>query len=168
MKCEYCRFAPSVNEEGLQDDCPRFEEFGTVWKDGHEGCTCSFSSLLSMERKHNKQLAEEAAEWGLEQDFRNHGWDLDTTIKHCKHMIGFDSHIPPKVYHRKGKTFYYAYRNYWSNGKKPKEDFEHMCHKAFGYMEKEVSEDGWHTYFLTDAGFKWLGRKIGVFIRKPK
>lgn len=165
MKCEFCRFAPLVNADGYQDKCSLHDLYGTVWKDGREGCTMSYQTLAKNERIHDEVMADWATAWGLEHDFENHGWDIDKTIKHCKHMIGYDFHIPPKVYHRHGKAFYLAYRNYWSNGKKEKPDFEYMCHKAIGYMEKQVDAEGYVTYHLTEAGLKWLGNNIGVTIR---
>lgn len=168
MKCEFCRFAPPVNADGFQDECPMFEKHGITWKDGREGCTVSYNHLLAQEQEYYDQLAEYATDWGLDHDFENHGWDMDMTIKHCKHMIGFDRHVPPKVYHRHGKVFYRAYRNYWGNGKREKPDFEYMCSNTFGYMEKVVSDEGMITYCLTDKGLEWLGRKISIVIRKPK
>lgn len=166
MKCEFCRFAPPVSAEGFQDECPLFDEYGTTWKDGRDGCTLSYNHLLAQEKLHDEQLAEYATDWGLEHDFKNHGWDMEKTVKHCLHMIGYDHHVPPRVYHRHGKAFYKAYRNYWGNGKKPKEDFEYMCHKTFAYMERYDSDSGYITYSLTEAGLKWLGRQIGVTIRE--
>lgn len=104
MKCEYCRFAPPVNADGYQDECSLFDKYGTVWKDGKEGCTMSPQTLAKNERMYDEAMADMATAWGLEHDFENHGWDIEKTIEHCKHMIGFDHHIPPKVYHRHGKS----------------------------------------------------------------
>jgi hypothetical protein len=81
-------------------------------------------------------------------------------------MIGYDHHIPPKVYHRHGKVFYKAYRNYWSNGKREKPDFEYMCHKTFGYMAKQVDANGYVTYYLTEDGLRWLGNRMHLTIRE--
>lgn len=166
MKCEFCRYAPPVNPEGFQDACELFDKYGTIWKDGREGCTMSPQTMAKNERDYWDSQAEMATEWGLEHDFENHGWDLQKTIKHCLHMIGYDRHIPPKVYHRHGKAFFKAYRNGWGNGKRSREDFDYMCHDTFGYMRKYVDDAGSVTYHLSEAGLKWLGRQIGVTIRE--
>lgn len=166
MKCEFCRFAPPVNADGYQDECSLFDLYGTVWKDGKEGCTMSYQTLAKNERMYDEAMADMAAAWGLEHDFENHGWDIEKTIEHCKHMVGYDHHIPPKVYHRHGRAFYKAYRNYWGNGKEEKPDFEYMCHKAFGFMEKQVDSNGYVTYYLTEDGLRWLGNKLHVTIRE--
>ena len=114
---------------------------------------------------HDEEMADMATEWGLEHDFEIHGWDIEKTIEHCKHMVGYDHHIPPKVYHRHGKAFYKAYRNYWYG--KMRDDFEYMCRKSFGYMERTVaSNDGYVYYSLTEEGLKWLGRKTKMIIKE--
>lgn len=165
MKCEFCKFAPPVNADGYQDECPLFDLYGTVWKDGKEGCTMSYQTLAKNERMHDEAMADMATEWGLEHDFEIYGWDIEKTIEHCKHMVGYDHHIPPKVYHRHGKAFYKAYRNYWYG--KMRDDFEYMCHKSFGYMERTVaSNDGYVYYSLTEEGLKWLGRKTKMIIKE--
>ena len=165
MKCEFCKFAPPVNADGYQDECSLFDLYGTVWKDGKEGCTMSYQTLAKNERMHDEEMADMATEWGLEHDFEIHGWDIEKTIEHCKHMVGYDHHIPPKVYHRHGKAFYKAYRNYWYG--KMRDDFECMCHKSFGYMERTVpSNDGYVYYSLTEKGLKWLGRKTKMIIKE--
>lgn len=165
MKCEFCKFAPPVNADGYQDECSLFDLYGTVWKDGKEGCTMSYQTLAKNERMHDEEMADMATEWGLEHDFEIHGWDIEKTIEHCKHMVGYDHHIPPKVYHRHGKAFYKAYRNYWYG--KMRDDFEYMCRKSFGYMERTVaSNDGYVYYSLTEEGLKWLGRKTKMIIKE--
>ena len=125
----------------------------------------SYQTLAKNERMHDEEMADMATEWGLEHDFEIHGWDIEKTIEHCKHMVGYDHHIPPKVYHRHGKAFYKAYRNYWYG--KMRDDFECMCHKSFGYMERTVpSNDGYVYYSLTEKGLKWLGRKTKMIIKE--
>lgn len=125
----------------------------------------SYQTLAKNERMHDEEMADMATEWGLEHDFEIHGWDIEKTIEHCKHMVGYDHHIPPKVYHRHGKAFYKAYRNYWYG--KMRDDFEYMCRKTFGYMERTVpSNDGYVYYSLTEEGLKWLGRKTKMIIKE--
>ena len=165
MKCEFCRFAPPVNADGYQDECSLFDLYGIVWTDGREGCTMSYKTLEKNERMHDEAMADMATAWGLEHDFENHGWDIEKTIEHCKHMIGYDHHMPPKVYHRHGKAFYKAYRNYWYG--KMRDDFEYMCHKTFGYMVRTMpSDDGYVYYSLTKDGLRWLGNRMHLTIRE--
>lgn len=162
MKCEYCRFAPLVNADGYQDECSLFDLYGTVWKDGKEGCTMSPQTLAKNERMHDKAMADMATAWGLEHDFENHGWDIDKTVKHCLHMVGYGR---SKEYYRHGKHYMKAYRNYWYG--KMRDDFEYMCRKTFGYMERTVSsDDGYVYYSLTEEGLKWLGRKTKMIIKE--
>ena len=121
--------------------------------------------LTAVPPMYDEAMADMATAWGLEHDFENHGWDIEKTIEHCKHMIGFDHHIPPKVYHRHGKAFYKAYRNYWYG--KMRDDFEYMCHKTFGYMVRTLpSDDGYVYYSLTEDGLRWLGNKMHLTIRE--
>lgn len=164
MKCEFCRFAPPVDSEGYQDGCSLFDKYGTVWKDGREGCTVSYQTLAKNENEHDKALGEYATEWGLEHDFENHGWDMEHTIDGCAHMVGLTRSngriIYGKVYHRHGKAFYKAYRNYYGGHR---DDFDYMCHETFGYMTKREGER-YPTYYLTKRGLEWLSRKIGIKI----
>lgn len=162
MKCERCRFAPPINSEGFQDECGVFDKYGTVWKDGKEGCTLAYQTLARNERMHDEAMSQMATDWGLEHDFENHGWDIIKTIEDCKHMIGFS---PNKVYHRHNKPFYKAYRNYWYG--KQRDDFDYMCHKTFNYMEiYEKTHDGYVYYSLTKDGIKWLERQMKIGIRE--
>lgn len=162
MKCDFCRFAPPVNSEGYQDECSLFDLYGKVWKDGREGCTCSYQTLAKNERIHDRALGDYATAWGLEHDFGNHGWDVNKTIESCKHMIGFHK---SSVYHRHGRAFYKAYRNYWCG--EPREDFDYMCHKSFGLMEYRDSAQ-YRYYYLTEAGLRWLGNKLSVVIKEKE
>lgn len=165
MKCERCKYAPPVGAEGFQDECPYFEKYGKIWKDGEYGCTLHPKTLKKNDDAYTEHLGNMGTDMGLEMDFEFHGWDLDKTIEHCLHMVGYDHHIPPRVYHRHGKAFYRAYRNYWGNGKKPKEDFEVLCN--FGLMSRNPATESYY-YHLTDAGLKWLGRRINVEIKEDK
>lgn len=166
MKCDYCRFAPPVNSEGYQDECSLFDKYGKEWKDGSYGCTMNYNHLAAQERKHDEYLAEYATDWGLEHDFENHGWDMGNTINGCAHMVGLDvmkdGKVYGKVYHRHGKAFYKAYRNYYGG---QRDDFDYMCHKTFGYMTREDG-DIYPFYHLTDSGLKWLGRQLKITIKE--
>ena len=163
MKCDRCRFAPPVNSEGYQDECGCFDKYGTIWKDGSEGCTLSYQTLAKNERVHDEIMGEYATDWGLEYDFENHGWDMQETINSCAHMVGLwisNGVVKGDIYHRHGKAFYKAYRNYYGGFR---EDFDYMTHKTFGYMTKKDGQE-YPFYHLTDRGLKWLSRKLKVKI----
>lgn len=160
MKCEYCKYAPPVGPEGEQDECYHFEKQGTIWKDGQYGCTCHPKTLEKESQLYAEHLGWMGTCMGLEMDFSNHGWDIEKTVEACKHMIGFHER---KVYHRHGKAFYKAYRNYWCGT--PREDFELMCKSAFELMEYRDSKE-YRYYYLTDRGLKWLGGRLRVNIKE--
>jgi hypothetical protein len=164
MKCERCRFATPVNSEGYQDECSLFDKYGTIWKDGEYGCTCNYNHLASQENAHDKAIGEYATEWGLENDFENHGWDMQKTINGAAHMVGLtlmgNGKICGDIYHRHGRAFYKAYRNYYGG---QRDDFDYMTHETFGYMTREEGQE-YPFYHLTDRGLEWLSRQLKVKI----
>ena len=83
----------------------------------------------------------------------------ETTIEKLKHSIGLD--CESKIYHRKGKAYYKAYRNYWC-ACFPEDDFEKLCEN--GFMEK-CESDTLIYYRLTAAGLKMFGAQININIK---
>lgn len=164
MHCEYCRYAPPIGAEGEQDECGFFEKYGTTWKDGEYGCTLHPKTLKKFDEEYTEHLGNMGTDMGLEMDFEMKHLDLDKTIEHCKHVVGLDNH--PRIYHRHGKAYYRAYRNGWSNGAKPKEDFEVLCRA--GLMSSHLSQSKWYVYHLTPAGLAWLGRRVKMIIRESE
>ena len=160
MKCSRCRFAPGPNSEGYyEDDCPYFDEYGTTWKDGEEGCTQTYSHLKKLDDEYADYLGEMGLEMGMQMDFENHGISMEEVIDHCKHMLGMDNR---DTYRRHGKEFYKPYRNYWS-GEEP--GLEWMSSGVIGLAENLSKDPDSPYYRLTKAGIKWLERRIGVTIR---
>lgn len=163
MKCEKCKFAPSADADGYEDECPAFYDYGKEFKDGSLGCTLTYSHMAKMEKLHDKAMNEEATDYGLEHDFEIHGYDMEKVIGFCKHFVGLDMARP---YKRHGRLYYKAYRNYWyDNDNVP--EFDLMCAGAFGLMGKKKEEKG-VFYWLTAAGLEWLSRKTGIQIRREK
>lgn len=157
MKCEACRFAP-----GMEEDCPFWDEYGTVWKDGREGCTVSYQHVLKLEREHDKDYWIMGTEMGLEMDFEHHGLNMEKAVEDSMHMIGLDM-LKHKPYIRHGKKFFKPYRNYWA-GFNPELDY--MSHDAFGFVEKQEPKiaGGMPYYYLTREGLDWLGRQLKITI----
>lgn len=160
MKCSRCRFAPGPNSEGYyEDDCPYFDEYGTTWKDGEEGCTLSFHQLKKWDNEYADYLGNMGLEMGMEMDFDSRGISMEQTIDHCKHMLGMDNR---STYKRHGKEFYKAYRNYW-DGEEP--GLEWMSGDVIGLAKNLRGESESPYYKLTKAGIQWLERQIHVTIR---
>ena len=164
MRCDNCKFAPPADADGFEDECGYFEKYGKTFKDGSYGCTLHYKTLEKFSKRHDEDISWQGLIMGLEMDFATNGFNMDKTISDCKHMIGLDR--ASKIYHRNGHAYYKAYRNGWGTGKQEKPDFEVMCHKVFGLMNKRVSEQGNVFYHLTDLGIEWLSMQLGVVIRE--
>ncbi len=84
----------------------------------------------------------------------------NTYIELAKHCIGLDHKKP---YKRHGKYFYRPYRNYYAASKRGCEVWDTMV--AAGYAKSgEKNRHGGRMYWLTRAGFDWLGNKLGIYI----
>lgn len=81
------------------------------------------------------------------------------TLEKLKHSIGLN--CESRIYHRKGKSFYKAYRNYWCSCF-PEEDLETLC--EHGFMEK-LESDFLIYYSLTADGIKFLSNELGIIIK---
>lgn len=157
MKCESCRFAP-----GMDEDCPFWDAFGTVWKDGSEGCTVSYQRLLKLERERDEDYWIMGTEMGLEMDFEHHGLNMKKAVKNAMHMIGLDM-LKHKPYVRHGKKFFRPWRNYWAGYNA---ELDYMSHDVFSFVEKQEPKlsGGMPYYYLTRRGLDWLGRRLGITI----
>jgi len=158
MKCKRCKFAPSVDAGGYQDECRYFEKYGTTWKDGQDGCTLHYKQLEKWDSEYTDSLGNMGLD--MEMDFEHHGISMKAVIDHCKHMLGMDLQ---KCYHRNGKTFYRPYKNFWYGTEPGLEWFSHM-----GLATKTQDEGKLPCYHLTRHGMDWLERKIGVIIREKE
>ena len=78
MKCENCRFAPSADAEGFVDECGYFDDFGTTWKDGKEGCTLHWKTLQKNEDEYADMLGKMGEEMGKLWDAESKGFNDGT------------------------------------------------------------------------------------------
>lgn len=157
MKCEKCRFYNVFAQNG--DECPFAAEYGTVFKDGSDGCTKTYNTLAKEERKQVEYLGYCGCCMGVEKTFKDRGIDIKSVISKCEHMVGF---TPKAVYHRHGRAYYKAYRNGWCGYE---EAFEVMSSEAIGFMTKRTS-DKYTYYHLTDLGLRWLSNQVHVSINR--
>ena len=163
MKCCRCPFVPAQGPEGDADECGYWENFGTVWKDGQEGCRLTRRQIEKIEDQHADYLGMVGLEMGMEMDFKSLGIEMDKVVSDCQHMIGLDG-IRHKPYIRHGKKYFRPWRNYWC-GREP--GLEWMSADAIGLAEKW--QDGKYSYYrLTREGLDWLGRQIGIVIHDER
>ena len=139
MRCDYCPLSDP------EDTCPEAEgEYGIEHKDGVCGC-----------RMYAETLGEIGIDMGIEMDFSPE--ELERVTEICKHMVGLDYKRP---YHRHGKAFYRAYRNYYVDvpeGNRLLDKLPECLLTVHRYARGAI-------YHLTPTGLSWLGRRIGVVI----
>lgn len=159
MKCDRCPYPTSID-----DECGWFENFGTIWKDGSYGCTVHPNTLKKNQLKHEQAITDYCIYFAITNDFAYNNWNLEQFIEDCKHMIGYS---PKSVYHRHGKSFYKAYRNYWYGH--PRDDMEHLCCDSIGAMRKWQADNSEYVFYsLTKDGLRWLSGELKVIIKEDK
>ena len=105
MKCECC---PLSNQE---DVCPEAEgKYGIESKDWLLGCTHPWNWIKKRDKDYCKYLGEMGLDMGIEMQLTEQ--ELNRALEICKHMVGLDYKRP---YHRHGKAYYKAYRNYYED-----------------------------------------------------
>lgn len=150
MRCDYC---PLSNPE---DTCPEAEgEYGIEHKDGVCGCRHPWNWAYKRETMYADALGEMGLDRGIEMDFAPE--ELERVTEICKHMVGLDYKRP---YHRHGKAFYRAYRNYYEDVPEGNRLLDKLPECLFTVQRDERGT----TYHLTPTGLAWLGRQIGVVI----
>ena len=155
MKCEYCRFAPSPDTEEYIDECPYWEKYGTVWKDGKYGCTLSYRRLQKNEDDYSEYLGDMGTDMGLESMLEEKDIREETVIEACKAMIGMDKKKP---YIRNGEKYFTPIKN----AHKGNENW--ILIMADLNLAEKVIKDGQEEYVLTSDGIRWLSRMTGVKI----
>ena len=85
--------------------------------------------------------------------------ELNRAIEICEHMVGLDYKHP---YHRHGKAFYKAYRNYYSDVPEGNKILDKLPKELFIVHQDERGT----TYHLTKNGFGWLGRQLRITITR--
>ena len=162
MKCEFCRFAPGPNSEGYyEDECPYFDKYGKIWKDGREGCTRTYAQLKKADDEYAEYLGNMGTDMGFSMDCESCGIDEQKCIKYAMHMIGMYPEGRRKPYIRHGKKFYKPYRNGWG-GTNP--EMERMTKSGFCKHRKSEGKLNYDVYHLTREGLDWLGRQLKIKI----
>lgn len=75
----------------------------------------------------------------------------------CPEMVGLDSERP---YHRHGKAFYRAYRNYFDEVPEGNRLLDKLPECLCTVRRNERGA----TYHLTKTGLEWLGRQLKIKI----
>ena len=150
MRCEYCPLSDP------EDVCPEAEgKFGIEHKDGMLGCKHPRNWVEKRDSDHDTCYGEMGLDMGIEMDLTEEEVARATEI--CKHMVGLDSERP---YHRHGKAFYRAYRNYY--GDVP--EGNRLLDKLPECLIRVCRNERGATYHLTKTGLEWLGRQLKIKI----
>lgn len=158
MRCDCCPLCPIAED----DVCPESEgDFGLEHADGMWGCKHPRNWAEKKSHEHDTALGEMGTDMGIEMSFSKD--DLKRVIELCKHMVGLDYHKP---YHRHGKAFYKAYRNYYTDGISGNPLLDKLC-GVLGIMRKEQGRIG-TLYALTQYGLEWLGRQLQITIKTER
>lgn len=156
MKCQHCRYLPAAGPEGDYDECPYYEKYGTVWKDGQDGCTLRSNQIEKFEDGYAEYLGNMGTDMGVDIDLECKSVSKTKVIELCKHIIGMDNN---KTYRRNGKQYYKPNRNYFEGQQNELDAMPDYL------VEKRKSESGETVYSLTDEGKMWLGRNININIK---
>lgn len=141
-----------ANEIGMSQDA-EIERLKAEIEEANEAAREAEVQALK-ESKENAKLFCEAM--GIEMSFTTE--ELNRVTELCKHMVGLDHKSP---YHRHGKAFYKPYRNYY-------------CALAIGieildrlpkHIMKVDKSEKYSWYYLSNDGFKWLGRQLNIIIK---
>ena len=158
MRCDCCPLCPIAED----DVCLESEgEYGIEHADGMLGCKHPRNWAEKRSNEHDTALGEMGTDMGIEMDFTPE--ELTEVIDLCKHMVGLDYQKP---YHRRGKAFYKAYRNYYTDGISGNPLLDKLC-GVLGIMRKEQGRIG-TLYALTQYGLEWLGRQLQITIKTER
>lgn len=150
MRCDLC---PLSDRE---DTCPEAEgKFGIEHKDGVLGCKHPRNWVEKRDEEYSNYLGAMGLDMGIEMVMPAD--ELERVIEICKHMVGLDSERP---YHRHGKAFYRAYRNYFADVPEGNRLLDKLPECLFTVHRNERGA----TYHLTQTGLDWLGRRLKIKI----
>ena len=139
-----------------EDTCPEAEgKYGIEHKDGVCGCRHPWNWAHKRDMMYADALGEMGLDRGIEMDFATE--ELERVTEICKHMVGLDYERP---YHRHGKAFYRAYRNYYGDVPEGNRLLDKLPECLFTVRRDARGV----TYHLTPTGLAWLGRRIGAVI----
>lgn len=155
MHCVNCPLCPSE-----EDDCSFFDEQGVEFKDGCLGCRQPYNKLKKLSDEYDEYYRRMGTDMGQQYEFERLGVDKAKVIELCKHMVGLDNKKP---YHRHGKAFYVAYRNYFDA---PPEGNKYLDSLGSFICDRGVFGDKDVLYNLTEEGIDWLGRMLNITIKR--
>lgn len=152
MRCDLCPLSDP------EDSCPESEgEYGLEHKDGVCGCKHPWSWIKKRDRMYSEAIGEMGLDMGIEMSLSPD--EFARAIEICKHMVGLDYERP---YHRHGKAFYKAYRNYYCDLPEGNRILDKIPKKLFVIHRDERGA----TYYLTQDGLDWLGRQLHITIKR--
>ena len=152
MRCDCCPLADP------EDVCPEAEgSHGLEHKDGVLGCTHPWSWVKKRDDMHTEAIGEMGLDMGIEMELSPE--ELNRATEICKHMVGLDYKSP---YHRHGKAFYKAYRNYYCDVTEGNKILDKLPKELFAVHKNERGA----TYHLTRVGLEWLGRQLHITIKR--
>lgn len=151
MICEFCPLSDP------EDVCPEAEngKYGYETSDGRLGCRHPRNWVEKRDNEHCQAIGDMGLDMGIEMDLSEE--ELSRAIEICEHMVGLDYKRP---YHRHGKSFYKAYRNYYADVPKGNRILDKMPSELFRVHRNERGA----TYYLTQTGLDWLGRQLKMNI----
>lgn len=151
MRCDCCPLSDP------EDVCPEAEgKYGLEHKDGVLGCTHPWNWVKKRDDMHAEALGKMGLDMGIEMDLSPE--ELNRAIEICEHMVGLDYKRP---YHRHGKAFYKAYRNYYADVPEGNKILDKLPKELFTVYRSARGT----TYYLTQVGLGWLGRQLNITIR---
>lgn len=159
MRCDNCPLCPIAED----DVCIETEgKYGIEHADGMLGCRHPRNWAEKKSYECDKYYGDMGTDMGIETMFSED--ELKQVIELCKHMVGLDNQKPySRIYHRHGKAFYKAYRNYYIDGVSGNKLLDRLV-GVIGIMRKEQNRIG-NLYALTQYGLEWLGRQLNITIK---
>ena len=150
MRCDCCPLSDP------EDTCQEAEgKFGIEHKDGMLGCKHPKNWVEKRDDEYSNYLGAMGLDMGIAMDMTAE--ELERVIEICKHMVGLDYERP---YHRHGKAFYRAYRNYYADVHEGNRVLDKLPECLFTVHRDERGA----TYHLTRTGLEWLGRQLHITI----
>lgn len=109
------------------------------------------------DEEYSNHLGTMGLDMGIAMDMSTE--ELERVIEISKHMVGLDYERP---YHRHGKAFYRAYRNYYGDVPEGNRLLDKLPKCLFNVHRDERGA----TYHLTKTGLEWLGRQLHITITR--
>ena len=152
MRCDCCPLSDP------EDVCPEAEgSHGLEHKDGVLGCKHPKNWVEKRDEEYSNYLGAMGLDMGIAMDMTTE--ELERVIEICKHIVGL---VYKRPYHRHGKAFYRAYRNYYDDVPEGNRLLDKLPECLFTVHR----DDHGATYHLTKTGLEWLGRQLHITITR--